>query len=288
MAQAAAKTGAGPTVMVAIEQWFPSHRRILTDDLALSILPFGARAFVHAMRPFPIRDWMVRVTERTFPGLWSGIMCRKRFIDDAVVAASPEIDAIVNLGAGFDTRAYRLQSLAAIPVWEVDQPANIRSKQDGIRRRFGGVPPHVTLVPIDFDHEALEPALSSCGYAPTMRTFFIWEAVTQYLSETGIRSTLEFLATAAPGSRLAFTYVQKDFIDGRNLYDQPRLYERYVKQKIWLFGIDPRDVASFLEPYGWRVTAHAGCDDLAERFVKPTGRQLLSSPLERIACAEKM
>ncbi|MGY3614737.1 SAM-dependent methyltransferase [Bradyrhizobium sp. USDA 10063] len=288
MAQAAAKTGAGPTVMVAIEQWFPGRQRILIDDLASSILPFGARAFVHATRPSPIRNWLVRSTERAFPGLWSGIMCRKRFIDDALLAASPEIAAIVNLGAGFDTRAYRLQSLAAIPVWEVDQPANIRSKQAGLRRRFGDVPPHVTLVPIDFDHEALEPALASRGYARTMRTFFIWEAVTQYLSEAGIRSTLEFLAAAAPGSRLAFTYVQKDFIDGRNLHDQPRLYERYVKQKIWLFGLDPRDVAGFLDRYGWRVTAHVGCNDLAERFVKPTGRHLLSSSLERIVCAEKL
>ncbi|MCA6107451.1 SAM-dependent methyltransferase [Bradyrhizobium cenepequi] len=288
MAQAAAKTGAGPTVMVAIEQWFPRQQRILVDDLALSILPFGARAFVHAMRPSPIRNWMVQATERAFPGIWSGIMCRKRFIDDAVIAAASEMAAIVNLGAGFDTRVYRLPSLAAIPVWEVDQPANIRSKQDGILRRFGGVPPHVTLVPIDFDHEVLEPALASRSYALAKRTFFIWEAVTQYLSEVGIRSTLEFLAAAAPGSRLAFTYVQKDFIDGRNLYDQPRLHERYVKQKIWLFGLDPRDVAGFLDPYGWRVIAHVGCDDLAERFVKPTRRHLLASPLERIVCAEKL
>ena len=288
MAQAAAKTGTGPTVMVAIEQWFPDHQRILVDDLALAILPFGARAFVHATRPSPIRNWMVRATERAFPGLWSGIMCRKRFIDDALLAASSEIDAVVNLGAGFDTRAYRLQSLAAIPVWEVDQPANIRSKQYGIRRRFGVVPPHITLAPVDFDHEALGPALLSRGYAPAKRTFFIWEAVTQYLSQAGIRSTLQLLAAAAPGSRLAFTYVQKDFIDGRNLYDQPRLYQRYVKQKIWLFGLDPGAVASFLDPYGWRVTAHVGCDDLAERFVKPTGRRLLASPLERIVCAEKL
>jgi hypothetical protein len=41
MAQAAAKTGAGPTVMVAIEQYFPSHQRIIiVDDMAYSVLPF--------------------------------------------------------------------------------------------------------------------------------------------------------------------------------------------------------------------------------------------------------
>ncbi len=92
MAQAAAKTGAGPTVMVAIEQHFPSRQRIITDDLAYSVLPFGARALVWAMRPPLARNRMVRATERAFPGLWSGIMCRKRYIDEALIAASREID----------------------------------------------------------------------------------------------------------------------------------------------------------------------------------------------------
>ena len=288
MAQAAAKTGAGPTVMVAIEQYFPSHQRIIVDDLAYSVLPFSARALVWTMRPPLARDWMVRVTERAFPGLWSGIMCRKRYIDEALIASSREIDAVVNLGAGFDTRAYRLPALAEIPVWEVDQPANIKSKQDRLQQRFGRPPEHVALVPIDFDQEALGPALASRGYTAHGRTFFIWEAVTQYLTETGISATLDFLATAPHGSRLAFTYVLKDFLTGQNLYGQERLHERYVKGKIWLFGLDPRNISDVLDPYGWRVTEHFGCDELAERYVEPTGRRLASSPIERIVYAEKL
>jgi methyltransferase (TIGR00027 family) len=106
---------------------------------------------------------MVRGTERAFPGLWSGIMCRKRYIDEALIALSREIDAVVNLGAGFDTRAYRLPPLAKVPVWEVDQPANIKSKQDRLRQWFGRPPEHITFVSIDFDQEALGPALASRG-----------------------------------------------------------------------------------------------------------------------------
>ena len=288
MAQAAAKTGAGPTVMVAIEQYFPSHQRIITDDLAYSVLPFGPRALVWAMRPPLVRNWMVRTTERAFPGLWSGIMCRKRYIDDALIAASREIDAVVNLGAGFDTRAYRLPSLAEIPVWDVDQPANIKSKQERLRQGFGRLSENVTLVSIDFDQETLAPALASRGYMEHKRTFFIWEAVTQYLTETGIGATLDFLATAAHGSRLAFTYILKDFLDGQNPYGQEHLHERYVKSNIWLFGLDPRNVSNFLDPYGWRDTEHLGCEELAERYVKPTGRGLTCSPIERIVYAEKL
>lgn len=46
MTQAAAKTGAGQTSIIAIEQLFPADQRIIFDDLARSTLPLGARALV--------------------------------------------------------------------------------------------------------------------------------------------------------------------------------------------------------------------------------------------------
>ena len=61
-----------------------------------------------------------------------------------------------------------------------------------------------------------------------------------------------------------------------------------LKDKIWLFGIDPGDVAGFLGAYGWRALEHLGYDELAERYVKPSGRVLLSLPLERVVYAEKL
>ena len=39
MAKAAAQTGSSPTMIVAIEQYFPEEKRIIKDDLAYRILP---------------------------------------------------------------------------------------------------------------------------------------------------------------------------------------------------------------------------------------------------------
>jgi O-methyltransferase involved in polyketide biosynthesis len=165
-----------------------------------------------------------------------------------------QIEAVVNLGAGFDTRPYRLSALANAPAWEVDQAI-----------------------------------LASNRYSLDKRTFFILEAVTQYVVETGIRAIFDLLATAAPGSRLAFTYIRQDFLYGQNIYGQERLYKRYiVKDKIWLFGMDPQEVTEFLKPYGWRVIEHRGYEDLTVRYVKPTGRVLVSMPIERLVYAEKL
>jgi methyltransferase (TIGR00027 family) len=274
-------------VLVAIEQAFSEGERIIDADLAYRILPFGFR--INVWTSTRVKDWLIRKTEEKVPGLWGGIMARKRFIDDkAAEAADRQIEAVVNLGAGFDTRAFRLPALAEVPTWEVDQPENIDAKRSRLEKLFQPIPTHVNLVPIDFDQEDLGAVLASHGYTSDKKTFFIWEGVTQYLTEAGIRATFDFLATAPEGSRLAFTYTPKDFIDGEVLYGQEYLYKKMLlKDKLWLFGFDPGKVDDFLGEYGWRIVEHLGYDELGERYVKPTGRKLMSMAIERMVFAEK-
>lgn len=288
MAKEAAKTGVAPTTIIAIEQYFPKKERIIEDDLAHRILPSGSAFLCLLLRPNSVRDWMVRVTEKNFPGIWGGMTCRKRYIDEKLIDSLNQIDAVVNLGAGFDTRAYRLPPVSDIPVWELDQPDNINQKQTRLHKVFGTTPSHVKLVAIDFDHEDLGTILGSHGYSTDKRTFFIWEAVTQYLTEKGLRTTFDFLAKAARGSRLAFTYVRKDFLDGRVMYGWEKGYKKFVTSKIWIFGMEPEAWPNFLKEYGWRVIEDMGYDEMAEKYVKPTGRLLAATPIERMIYAEKL
>jgi hypothetical protein len=117
MAQAAAKTGAAPTAIIAIEQHFPQDQRIIVDDLAYAILPFVARGMVRLTRSAFVRDLFVKLLEKVSPGIWALMTCRKRYIDEKLIGAAGSIQAVVNLGAGFDTRAYRLPALASMPIW---------------------------------------------------------------------------------------------------------------------------------------------------------------------------
>lgn len=278
--------------LVAMEQKkFPESKRVLSDDLAYPILPFGMRAAIR-MKAGPFSgDFIVKQAEKKVPGLWGSIMCRKRYIDDRVSEAAEDgqVEAVVNLGAGYDTRAYRLPALARVEVLELDQPKNIEAKRSRLVALFKKVPAHVTLVPIDFDREEPWAELISHGWKGDDKTFFILEGVTQYLTEAGVRSTFDVLARAASGSRLVFTYIRKDFVEGKELYGYEFLYRKMVlKDRIWLSGMDPQEVDDFLGAYGWRVLEHLGYEELAERYVKPTGRNLLSMPIERMIYAEKL
>ena len=290
MAKKAAETATGPAAAVAIEQHFPAGMRLIDDDLAGRILPLGSRFWVWLTRYSWLRDWMLGMAEKKAPGVWAIFPCRKRYIEEKVAeAVAGDVEAVVNLGAGFDTLAYRLDALADVPVWEVDQEVNIAAKRSGLERVLGAVPAHVTLVSIDFDREDLAAALAANGHARDQKTFFILEAVSQYLTAAGIQTTFDVLANAPTGSRLAFTYVRQDFIDGTALYRLDDLHQSMVlKEKSWRFGIEPENVDDFLGGHGWRVLEHLGYEELGERYVQPTGRTLQCTAVERVVYAEKV
>ena len=266
----AAQTAFGPMVEAAIEQYEPPERRLVDDDLAAAILPAGQRAVVRAMRWPLLRRLTISAGEKAMRGSWAIICCRKRFIDDKLAEALEDIDAVVILGAGMDTRGLRLARRSDLPVFEVDLPVNVARKK------------------ADFERDDLFGMLSQHGYRADARTFFVWEGVTQYLTEDAVRTTLAALQTAPAGSRLVFSYVRADFIDGRNMYDAAVLYKRFrQRRQVWKFGLDPGDVGAFVGEYGWRLVEQAGPDYYLQHYLRPAGRDLAASDLEWTAYCAK-
>jgi methyltransferase (TIGR00027 family) len=276
-------------VIVALEQSEPPGRRLVDDDLAARFLPAPIRWLVTATPRNLMRRLAMAAMEREGPGLWASMTCRKTYIADKVSDSLDDIDAVVVLGGGFDTLAYRLARRTSIPIFEVDQPVNVARKAAVVRRALGAQPSSVRLVPLNFERDDVLEALTEHGYRPESRTFIVWEAVTQYLTPEAVHATLERLRPVASGSRLVFTYVRKDFIDGINRYGAESLYRRFrQRQELWEFGIPPIEVVTFLAGHGWRLIEQAGPDLLVQRYVAPTGRNLLASPIEWSAYAEKI
>jgi methyltransferase (TIGR00027 family) len=275
-------------VLGAVEQNEPPGRRLLDDDLASAFLPRSQRWLVAATRLAPLRRLLIAASDRSGPGLWTNLACRKRYIDDKLGQSIGSIDAVVILGAGLDTRPYRLSRRTAIPVFEVDLPVNIARKEAIVRRVLGAPPASVQLVAVDFEADDLATALAGHGYNIADRTFFVWEGVTQYLTADAVRSTFGFMAGAASGSRLVFTYVRKDFIDGRDMYGASALYRRMIqRRRLWHFGLVPDGVSAFLAGYGWGLIEQAGPDYFLEHYVGPAGRELTASEIEWSTYAEK-
>ncbi len=275
-------------VLAAVERHEPPGRRLVDDDLAAAFLPARARWLVAATRPALVRRLFIAGMERGGPGLWANLACRKRYIVEKLDETLETIDAVVVLGAGLDTRAYHLARTSQMPIFEVDQRVNVARKAATVRRALGEQPRSVRLVALDFERDDLLTTLAEYGYRIDYRTFFIWEGVTQYLTADAVRATLEGLRPVAPGSRLVFTYVRRDFIDGVNRYGAKSLYRRVrQRQQLWHFGIQPEEVEKFLADFGWRLIEQVGPEQLIQRYVRPAARDLTASEIEWSAYAEK-
>jgi methyltransferase (TIGR00027 family) len=290
MPNIAAQTAYGPMMLVAAEQYYPRERRVVQDELAYQFLPSGSQLAARLARWTPIRSLVFNISERRARGVWASVLCRKRYIDDKLSeSASGAAEALVNLGAGLDTHAYRPPVKEAIRAFEVDLPENIAYKKDKVKELYGAVPENVAFVPVDFDREDLMSCLAGKGFPAGCKGFFIWESVTQYLHEAGVRKTMDFLSKAGRGSRLVFTYILGDFIDGANLYGLNALYAAYRGgNPIWHFGLEPGSVPQFLEEYGWKASEQVGGREYADRYLKPIGRDMPVMEIERAVLAEKM
>jgi methyltransferase (TIGR00027 family) len=286
----ATQTAFGPTMFAAAERYLPAAQRVTDDDLAFRFLPPGLRLMTGLLRWRVLRDLMARATERQAPGLWGGMVARKRYADDQVAEAlEAGIAQVVFLGAGLDTRAFRLVVPSGAEAFELDLPANIAYIRRQAERVFGTPPARVMFVPIDFETDDLGHALTSNGFAFGRPAMFVWEAVSQYLTEAGVRRTLAALSEAAAGSRLIFTYVRRDFLEGKNLYGWQKAYEDWVvNDRLWRFGLEPDEVGPLLGEYGWSEREQVGADEYRTRYFEPAGRELTAIELERFVSAEKL
>jgi methyltransferase (TIGR00027 family) len=133
-----------------------------------------------------------------------GMLLRVVFIDDAMTRVGAR--QVVNLGAGFDTRAWRLPALQGASLFEVDHPATQSYKRERARE----LPPPmaaVSYVPVDFTREDLAPALAAAGHDRKQPTLWLWEGVVMYLDDVALRSTLTAVRRlSAPSSTLIAHY----------------------------------------------------------------------------------
>jgi methyltransferase (TIGR00027 family) len=77
------------------------------------------------------------------------------------------------------------------------------------------LPAHVSFVPIDSDLQDIEDVMTAAGFGRDLKTFFIWEGVTQYLAAEAVDRTFRYICGAAVGgSEIVFTYIHQGIIDG--------------------------------------------------------------------------
>ena len=272
----------------AIETRRPARDRICSDPIAERLLPPRYRAVLVAK---PLRDAAVAIIERLFPGHHHYVLVRTRYLDDFLAAQlDRRVEQLVILGAGFDSRAHRFADrLRGVTVFEVDHPATSRAKRDRIVAALGAAAAPVSYVPVDFDRDTLGAALERAGYRAGVRTIFLWEGVTPYVSAAGVDATLELVrSSSAPGSKIIFDYVLRAALEGTcELRGARNEVERMKRtDEPFVSGIDAAEIEPFLAARGFRAVHDAGADELAQRYLHGRRADRYVKPWWRIVHAE--
>ncbi len=283
--QTVGRTALGAATCRLIEQYQPEGRRLFTDPVVKGMV---GTAIQFLLQFASMRNFTIRQTDATTPGIFGAQICRTRYIDDAVEEALAQgVGQVVILGAGLDTRPYRLRGMEGVRAFEVDLPAVQKDKMKKVQKYFGRLPDHVTFIPIDFDTQTLEEVFAGTDFDPSRPVVFVWEGVTQYITEEAVRQTLAFAGKSAPGSVMVFTYVLKSIIERRSgIPGAEKMMEVVAKNNApWIFGLEPSSMQEFLKPFQLTLMADVGNADYQERYLKPLGRKLVVSEGERIVKA---
>jgi len=194
----------------------PKYSRLVSKtsaDLCAHVLEKHSsqtRLFLKIVQQTWFRPIAKLVERITIPGILLHYALRKKCIQELVRSALANgVAQVVILGAGFDPLSSELQGEFPNAVfWEIDHPATQRHKiracsEIGIER--------VRFVAVDLSASNLDrDRLIRSGFDPAKRTFWIAEGLLMYFPTDIVSSLLKFLSSiSAPGSQLAFTFMEK-------------------------------------------------------------------------------
>jgi len=201
----------------------------------------------------------------TIPGILLHYALRKKCI--ATLARSALTNGatqVVVVGAGFDPISLELQlDFPVAEFWEIDHPATQRQKLRALPK-IGTERLH--FVAVDLSATGLDrEALIKRSFDPTQRTFWIAEGLLMYLQPDKVSSLMKTLSTlSAPGSQVAFTFMEKQRDDRIQFNSQTKLVDWWLRRRgeSFLWGTTRDQLIELVRP--WRVIRFFDHDDLRQ------------------------
>ena len=267
-------TALGASVIRAVHQLIDDRPLILDDPVSPRLLPPET---LEAITADPDRH-----REPREKGLRSHVVLRSRYAEDQLRhAVDSGVRQFINVGAGFDTFAFRKPAWAAkLSVVEVDHPASQRAKIDHFSARDLQAAGNTAFVPLDLERGDLPAALGAHGVDLDLPAFFACLGVLAYLTSGAIARMLKGIA-AIPGTRglvLAFAPPSP----GRKASHAAERAARAGEP--WLSCFTPGEISDVLGSSGFSSVQFLLPEAAADRYFR--GRSDLPAPrLTRLCLA---
>jgi methyltransferase (TIGR00027 family) len=218
---------------------------LFRDPLAEVLAGHEAMAAMQAM-PEAVRDRSSMYT-----------VIRTRVFDDwllTTLGPGRGVAQVVLLGAGFDSRAFRLDWPPGVRLWELDQVSLLAAKE-AILARVAAIPGcQRTSLAVDFADADWPGELKSAGLRSEVPTAWLAEGLLPYLAPDVAVGMLDAVRElSSPGSHFAMDVVDEVSISTRNQYLAGlRQLSPSLKGASFQFGTD--DPRQLLADHGWTTT----------------------------------
>ena len=238
----------------------------------------------------------VWLAKKLAPGFHEHIISRTRFIDDLIEKSATEgVEQYVILGAGYDSRAHRLELPSSLKIFEVDQPEVQDRKRSKLPKELPNSE-NVTYVTVDFAHQSLTERLLNAGFDRTKSTVFTLEGVTQYISKEAFNSTMKEMSRLCQktSSIFALSFVNEllnknpEDCFGRG-YLNPEKKANLIKKlsakaagEPWISFYSTEEIEGLLSENGYSIKENVTLEDLNSLYFGPVGRTLSENEIFKL------
>lgn len=248
-----------------------NNERFGPDNLAEYFLPLHFRFFLKFKRiQANTRDKL----NGFLPGLNEYMIARTAYFDRLFIEAlKDETPQIVLLGAGYDSRAYRLAKANQVTrIFELDIPPTQERKKQCLKKARIDISNQVLFVPINFNRESIKDTLAKAGYQHNQKTLFIWEGVTYYLEKGAVENTLTFVSRGSnPESSIALDYTISINEENIDQYYGVRDFSNTMREQHsdegLMFSIPQGEIGSFLESRELKMIKHLDNEAIEREFL---------------------
>jgi methyltransferase (TIGR00027 family) len=212
---------------------------------------------------------LARRLDAQFPPFELWLALRVAYLDRLVARAVDQLSVrqVVLLGAGYDTRAARLPR-AGVRYFEVDHPATQAHKREVLARLDGYPIEAATYVACNFEREDPLERLAASGFDAGDPALVLWEGVVPYLTEAAVRATASRLAAGLdPRSLVAFDFIGKRFVEGRDLPAADRAQRAFIEDLGEPARFGSNDILPLLFECGFRWVRALDFNELALELV---------------------
>lgn len=226
----------------AYEYLLPPHMRVIEDPLAHYYSGSSGLKMVQMLQVFN-------------PALRKAIVLRARFFDDyACESVKAGYRQIVIMGAGYDSRYWRIPEFHDAHIFELDLESTQIIKKSLTRRLVGSLPSNIKYISLDFSKHDMTKKLLANGFKKHEKTLFIWEGVSLFLNLEIVLDILGHIAQLGNDNRVIFDFVPLELIEGETEYaGNHKLIELCASIKEPLtFGCEPEKMKMLLRGLGYR------------------------------------